>query len=86
MSVNSTLGDMAVAHQPPLKISNEEADPLLSSNMFSNPARYDSDGEDSPRFDSVGAIYSPYSTNSPIRAPQTLPFRGRKFQSQNGIL
>lgn len=86
MSVNASMGDVGAAkEQQPLNInSNEETDALLSSNMFSNPARYDSDGEDS-RFDAVGAIYSPYSTNSPIRAPQNLPSRGRRFNN-TGIM
>lgn len=58
---SSVIGDTKDAHNKPVFI--REVEPLLSSNLFANPARYDSDGEDA-HFES-GSMYSPYFTNSP---------------------
>ncbi len=62
LSVNATLDDMG--RQKPISI--REVEPLLSSNLFTNPARYDSDGEEPHHFETAsGSLYSPYFTNSP---------------------
>lgn len=70
----STVDDMSVnadpqeAKQSSLRkkpISIREAEPLLASNLFSNVARYDSDGEEGNFETASGSLYSPYFTNSP---------------------
>lgn len=63
MSINSSLDDHTVE---PISISRE-VDPLItgSNNIFSDPTRYDSSGDeddDANRFDATGSLYSPYST------------------------
>ena len=69
MSVNASADDLG--RQKPISI--REAEPLLSSNLFTNPARYDSDGEEPHHFETAsGSLYSPYFTNSPQLASMAL--------------
>ncbi len=75
MSVNASAEDMG--RQKPISI--REAEPLLSSNLFTNPARYDSDGEEPHLFDTTsGSLYSPYFTNSPHTLAGTVLHKGDK--------
>jgi hypothetical protein len=65
-SSNMSINNSDVKNPTHKPIHIREVEPLLSSNLFANPARYDSDGEDPHAFDGAsGSMYSPYFTNSP---------------------
>ena len=63
MSINSDPQERQPLHKKPISI--REAEPLVASNLFSNTARYDSDGEETHFETASGSLYSPYMTNSP---------------------
>lgn len=79
MSVNADPPDPKGPRKKPISI-NREAEPLVASNLFSNTARYDSDGEEGNFETASGSLYSPYTTSSPKLKVGNIGYLDRKFR------